>query len=590
MYLFLVDYNYISSEQLQKMIEQILPDADIVNCFSPETLIKIAAKLDPKLIIIDFDLVPDDNIALIEELRESCTDTYILGLIEPGYYEKLYKAIELGLVDDYMVKPVAEEEFAARILITTKRKRSALQEPLRDKEFYATPDQPAERKATEFEAFKIFTENDQFEAESDLEKSLADDQSPPGDQAARKEDRVEVFKPLPEDDYFSKVENDYKKESSPEPDFAIDDLLYNQAKQNDLIDETEAAEDAYSAADDLLSFSDENQQLTVEEPDNKDLGEKYFDDLFLEEYDEKKELTEQEKPEKIDRPVTGGIPPFPVDDDLQELPEMPNQAERDISLSIKDFMPGDSADDYLKEHGAEEEISYNEDMLERFMADGEEDIDDDEEVYEPRRRGSSGGSRFLSVIVNLIFVLLLLMMASLSFFLIHSRITDSPPGLAGFQFFVMRDSEPNADVNPGSLALVRDIDPNSVEVGDIITYRTTPGSESTATMRVVEIKRDEALQLITRSDGPDAVQTFPVGASELVGKVIFSIPYYGKMIDYVQTSQGLIMLIFVPGVIIILYQLIKIVKHLAGNREEKRSGQGRRRVYEPLEDDDYDDQ
>jgi len=590
MYLFLVDYNYISSEQLQKMIEQILPDADIVNCFSPETLIKIAAKLDPKLIIIDFDLVPDDNIALIEELRESCTDTYILGLIEPGYYEKLYKAIELGLVDDYMVKPVAEEEFAARILITTKRKRSALQEPLRDKEFYATPDQPAERKATEFEAFKIFTENDQFEAESDLEKSLADDQSPPEDQAARKVDREEVFKPLPEDDYFSKVENDYKKESSPEPDFAIDDLLYHQAKQNDLIDETETAENAYSAADYLLSFSDENQQLNVEEPDNKDLGEKYFDDLFLEEYDEKKELTEQEKPEKIDRPVTGGIPPFPVDDDLQELPEMPNQAERDISLSIKDFMPGDSADDYLKEHGAEEEISYNEDMLERFMADGEEDIDDDEEVYEPRRRGSSGGSRFLSVIVNLIFVLLLLMMASLSFFLIHSRITDSPPGLAGFQFFVMRDSEPNADVNPGSLALVRDIDPNSVEVGDIITYRTTPGSESTATMRVVEIKRDEALQLITRSDGPDAVQTFPVGASELVGKVIFSIPYYGKMIDYVQTSQGLIMLIFVPGVIIILYQLIKIVKHLAGNREEKRSGQGRRRVYEPLEDDDYDDQ
>jgi PleD family two-component response regulator len=124
MYLFLVDYNYISSEQLQKMIEQILPDADIVNCFSPETLIKIAAKLDPKLIIIDFDLVPDDNISLIETLRESCTDTYILGLIEPDYYEKLYKAIERGLVDDYMVKPVAEAEFAARILITTKRSRA----------------------------------------------------------------------------------------------------------------------------------------------------------------------------------------------------------------------------------------------------------------------------------------------------------------------------------------------------------------------------------------------------------------------------------------------------------------------------------
>jgi signal peptidase I len=584
MYLFLVDYNYISSEQLQKMIEQILPDADIVNCFSPETLIKIAAKLDPKLIIIDFDLVPDDNISLIETLRESCTDTYILGLIEPDYYEKLYKAIERGLVDDYMVKPVAEAEFAARILITTKRSRAfnASQQP--EMPAAEQNNTPTPQETSAYDQFNLLVEKDEASAESDLESSSDEDLIPVQEKGPEPAEQDDFFKPLSEDDYFSKVESDdLKDESSGDSDFAIDELIDKEADEIDLAGGSNPAEDTYTtAADDLLSFSEDEQLLPHEEADGNEMGEKYFDDLFLEKYDEKEDLLEDQKTEKISRPAEDGPLPFPAAVDLQELPEMPNQAERDISLSIKDFMPGNSADDYLKEQGVEEEISYNEDMLERFMDDGEEYIDDDEEEYEPRRRRSSGGSRFLSALINFIFVLLLLMMASLSFFLIHNRISDTPPSLAGYQLFVMQDSGLNADINPGSLAVVRDVDPNVVAVGDIITYSTTPGLQPTATMRVVEINRDEGLQFVTRGDDPDAVQTFPVDAADLVGRVILSIPYYGKMVDYVQTSQGLIMLIFVPGVIIILYQLIKIVKHLSGDREERRA----RRTYEPLEDDD----
>lgn len=121
MYLFLVDYNFIASEQLQKMIEGLSPGADIVNCFSAGTLLKVADKLKPHVIILDYDLIGEDGSELLGELRARNEKTHVLALIEPGSYDKLYRAIEEDLIDDYMVKPVNNDEFTARIYIATRR-------------------------------------------------------------------------------------------------------------------------------------------------------------------------------------------------------------------------------------------------------------------------------------------------------------------------------------------------------------------------------------------------------------------------------------------------------------------------------------
>ncbi|HED23931.1 MAG TPA: response regulator transcription factor, partial [Firmicutes bacterium] len=101
MYLFLVDYNFIASEQLQKMIEDISPGADIVNCFSAGTLLKVADKLKPDVMILDYDLIGEDRGDLLGELRAKNEQAHVLALIEPGSYDELYRAIEEDMIDDY---------------------------------------------------------------------------------------------------------------------------------------------------------------------------------------------------------------------------------------------------------------------------------------------------------------------------------------------------------------------------------------------------------------------------------------------------------------------------------------------------------
>jgi signal peptidase I len=567
-YLFLVDYNYISSEHLQKMIGQVLPEEDVVNCFSPATLLKISEKLKPDLVIIDFALVEENKVNLIETLREKCPETYILALIEPDYYEHLYQAIEKSLVDDYIVKPVSEDEFAARILITTRRSR--FEKPL----FVAPlPEQPVERKAEEF----IPTKADEPEEASENETvtpapSLFEERS------ESKNIEPDFFAIRPEEDYYNKAVDDSPGELGlgepdlelpEEPDFDLE--LPEKTNLPDQPEQFDQADDLFSEQFGLLDEEEPTRSFTMEEQSDapkieEEKGEKFLNDLFLEEDD-------RQEPPLVTREQESLPPTPPIFDEFDDAPE------RDINISIKDFMPGESADQYLQEKEIETPPSVNEDLLDRFLGDEEEEEEDEDEDYDDGDE-PSGLAGFLSILTNVILALLLLMMASLSFFLIHNRVADGPPSLAGFTFYVMQDDNLNPDANPGNLAVVRSTDVTSVSLGDIINYKLPVAPNATATQRVVEINREDGLKFVTSGDGAGAVQTTVVPAEDVLGKVLVSIPFYGTMVDYVQTSQGLIMLIFVPGVIIIIYQLVKIIRHLSGNRKPGRRGRYREVVEE----------
>lgn len=163
-------------------------------------------------------------------------------------------------------------------------------------------------------------------------------------------------------------------------------------------------------------------------------------------------------------------------------------------------------------------------------------------------------------------------MAVLSFFLIQVRITGGPPQIAGYQMYIVLSSSMNPEFDTGSLAFVREIPPEQVVVGDVITFRRSADTDTLITHRVVEISREDGLRFITRGDANDINDPNPVLADNVIGRVTGSLPYLGYLLNYVQTRQGLIMLIFIPGIIIILFEIRKIIKYLTQDGDEEAYG------------------
>lgn len=500
MYLLLVDHEFISSAVFQEVIDKVPEGTDIINCFSASTLLKVTKNLSPDLVIVDLAMAKDDLAGLFNELRSKSKGTYIMVLLNPDYYDQLYEAIEIGGIDDYLVKPIRNEDFLARIHIATRKSEYDRQGYQSKPCFHEDESEEPESKDSEkFDEDLTGQKHDCFSTEDESISGLEDES-------------YGLF-----DDY-SGGENDQEMESSLDVLGLFDDIPSR----------TEESSDGYKEEE--STFPEVEETLPSESP-------------------------------------------------LQGE-EQENESRRE---TLRSQLPGKSADDFLfgkdpdeeQEQSQDDDQVYNQEMLNQFTE--EEDTPEEETSKRVRAREKNGSRKrfpkIFSVFGNIIFVILLLIMAVLSFSLIQSRITGGVPQVAGYQIYIVLSGSMQPEFDTGSLAFVRETDPEALTAGDIITFRSPVNPDSLTTHRIVEVQDGDELQFVTRGDANNVNDPNPVPTENVVGKVTGSVPYAGYLMNFVLTSQGLILLIFVPGVLIIVFELGKIMKYLTQGDEKIKKPQ-----------------
>lgn len=82
---------------------------------------------------------------------------------------------------------------------------------------------------------------------------------------------------------------------------------------------------------------------------------------------------------------------------------------------------------------------------------------------------------------------------------------------------------------PGSLVVVRPVDPESIRTGDVITYQLESGQPAVVTHRVVSqgFAGDGEVVLHTKGDANEDPDPKPVREVQVKGEVWYSVPYLG---------------------------------------------------------------
>ena len=137
--------------------------------------------------------------------------------------------------------------------------------------------------------------------------------------------------------------------------------------------------------------------------------------------------------------------------------------------------------------------------------------------------------------------------------------------LFGYRAYIVNsDSMAATDFNAGDLIFVKEVDPSSLREGDIITF-ISQNSESfgeTVTHKIRKLTRDASgnpgfITYGTTTNVDDAtVVTFPY----ILGKYQTHLPYVGTFFNFLKTPQGYIVCIFVPFMLLILYQGVNCVQ------------------------------
>ena len=109
--------------------------------------------------------------------------------------------------------------------------------------------------------------------------------------------------------------------------------------------------------------------------------------------------------------------------------------------------------------------------------------------------------------------------------------------LVGLQVFNVVSGSMEPTYSVGDLIYVKTVDPDSVKVGDPITFVLNEDLV-VATHRVVEVDAENR-EFTTKGDANSTADANPVHFNNLVGVPVFSIPLLGYASAYIQSPPGM---------------------------------------------------
>ena len=134
--------------------------------------------------------------------------------------------------------------------------------------------------------------------------------------------------------------------------------------------------------------------------------------------------------------------------------------------------------------------------------------------------------------------------------------------LFGFKMYIVNsDSMSKTDFNAGDLILVKEVDPTTLKEGDIITFMSqdTDHFGETVTHKIRKLTTDAEgnpgfITYGTTTDTDDeTVVTYPY----ILGKYESRIPALGTFFNFLKTTPGYFVCIFIPFMLIIIYEGVK---------------------------------
>lgn len=152
---------------------------------------------------------------------------------------------------------------------------------------------------------------------------------------------------------------------------------------------------------------------------------------------------------------------------------------------------------------------------------------------------------------------------------------------------VQSDSMKKTDFAAGDLIFIKEVDPETLKVGDIICF-TSQDKESfneTVTHKIKaktdvkeQVKNEQGQMVdvyipafITYGTTTGTEDKTPVTYEWIKGKYIGKVPYVGHVFSFLKTPAGYVCIILVPFVLLIAYQIFNAVRAIKAYRGEQTS-------------------
>jgi len=164
-------------------------------------------------------------------------------------------------------------------------------------------------------------------------------------------------------------------------------------------------------------------------------------------------------------------------------------------------------------------------------------------------------------LTNLGYWLVLAFLGTIAIFLVAS--TLNLPN--GYKLYTVQSGSMQPAIAIGSLVVSQPA--TEYKVGEVITFKN---AAVPVTHRIQEIKNSV---YTTKGDANDSSDSRPVQPNEILGKIVFSLPWLGLPVAVAKTQAGFILLIVIPATIIVYSEILNIKNEIKNIRRQRRKKQ-----------------
>ncbi len=142
-------------------------------------------------------------------------------------------------------------------------------------------------------------------------------------------------------------------------------------------------------------------------------------------------------------------------------------------------------------------------------------------------------------------------------------------------FIVLSDSMSKTDFSAGDLVLVKQVDPTSLQEGDIISYTSENeenyGETVTHKIRKKTVGENGDPGFVTYGTTTDTDDEKPVFYYQILGKYQARVPKVGTFFQFLRTTPGYIVCILVPFLLLIVIEGVRCIRLFMQYKAEQKA-------------------
>ena len=144
-----------------------------------------------------------------------------------------------------------------------------------------------------------------------------------------------------------------------------------------------------------------------------------------------------------------------------------------------------------------------------------------------------------------------------------------------YQIKIVQSGSMEPALKTGSVVVVKPA--GNYEIGDIVTFhggfKLANGEEIAVSHRIVEKNVSESGEITykTKGDANEDADHQELRESQIIGKVLFGIPYIGYVVESARQPYGFFAIVIIPAAIIVYDQAAAIWKEIKKTRAKRRT-------------------